>query len=53
MIMSKSASANEVLKFPFYKSSGVHDRFVDEEEEEEEEEKRNDIWSTTISKAAV
>ena len=52
VIMSKSTSANEVLKFPFHKSSGVHDRFVDEDEDEEEE-KKNDIWSTTISKAAV
>ena len=52
VIMSKSTSANEVLKFPFYKSSGVHDRFVDDDEDEEEE-KKNDIWSTTISKAAV
>jgi len=30
----------------------VHDRFVDDDEDEEEE-KKNDIWSTTISKAAV
>ena len=52
VIMSKSASANEVLKFPFQQSRvcGTHDRFVDEEEEEE---KKEDIWQTTISKAAA
>ena len=54
VIMSKSASANEVLKFPFQQSRvcGTHDRFVDEEEGEEEE-KKEDIWQTTISKAAA
>ena len=56
MIMSKSTSANEVLKFPFYQPGGVggtHNRFVDNDDNEEDDEKKEDIWSTTISKAAV
>ena len=56
VIMSKSTSANEVLKFPFYQPGGVggtHNRFVDNDDNEEDDEKKEDIWSTTISKAAV
>ena len=56
VIMSKRTSANEVLKFPFYQPGGVggtHNRFVDNEDNEEDDEKKEDIWSTTISKAAV
>jgi hypothetical protein len=56
VIMSKSTSANEVLKFPFYQPGGVggtHNRFVDNDDNEEDNEKKEDIWSTTISKAAV